>query len=999
MMARGTACLAALFLAIVSFAATANQFDWQQFEGRTVTEVRYDPVEQPIDPRDLATSQMVSVGRAFDLTDVGSTIDRLFATGLYQDIKVYAELKDGGVTVRFQTVAQQFVGHVEVRGKIKDPPSRATLIGATQLDLGKPYNASEVQQARKRLDDEFKGNGLFKSTLGVTTIRDPRTEQITVGFIVNAGKRARYEMPTIEGDTKLSVSSLLAATGWRIRIIHRWRQVTKSLTDSGISGIEKKYAKQDRLMARVELQSVDSDENGKRARPHLSIEAGPKTSIRAVEAKVSKKVLQKTIPVYQEGTVDNDLLTEGARNLRDYFQGRGYPEVDVTFKREPVKDDREVISYYISTGPLRNLMAVNVEGNRYFTDTMIRERIFLAKKSLLLRHGRYSDIFRTKDEEAIRDLYQSNGFRDAKVTSTVEENYQGKESDIEVTYHINEGRQWTISKLEIDGDQQLDLAPVRGDLASVAGQPFSEVSVATDRNRILEYYSSNGFLSAGFHYREIPDPETATMHLAYQIREGQKKFVRQVLLSGLDITRSSTVAETVGEIQPGEPISQAKITDVSRRLDDLGVFASVDSALQNPDGRDTYKYVLFDFDEANRYTFNTGFGLEFGQYGRTTNNLSQAEGAKSISPIITFDVNRNNFLGRAQTLSLQIRYSTLEQRESLNYIVPRFLHSANRTLTFSTLYDTTQDVQTFSSRRAEASVQLSQRFNRASTLLTRFEYRRVSVGNLYIPSLLVPQLLQPVRIGSLAFSYIQDHRDNPSDAKRGFYNTVDAALAGSMFGSQRNFVRVLARNATYTSLWHKLVLARQTQIGAIVPFNVSPGVSSFDAIPLPERFFGGGSVSMRGFADNQAGPRDIGTVSELGAPGSNPTGFPIGGNALFFNSVELRFPLLGPNISGVVFHDMGNIYSSYKDVSLAYKQSSISTFNYAVQAPGIGIRYKTPLGPLRVDFSYALNPPQYLGYSTDLTIQDLLNGCGGVCPVSTQRLSHFNFFFSIGQAF
>ena len=95
---------------------------------------------------------------------------------------------------------------------------------------------------------------------------------------------------------------------------------------------------------------------------------------------------------------------------------------------------------------------------------------------------------------------------------------------------------------------------------------------------------------------------------------------------------------------------------------------------------------------------------------------------------------------------------------------------------------------------------------------------------------------------------------------------------------------------------------------------------------------------------------------------------------------------------------MGNIYRNFGDISLAYKQNGNTNFNYAVQAPGFGIRYKTPLGPVRVDFSYSLNPPKYVGYSTNLTIQELL-ACGTKCPAGPQQLSHFNFFFSIGQAF
>jgi outer membrane protein assembly factor BamA len=288
-----------------------------------------------------------------------------------------------------------------------------------------------------------------------------------------------------------------------------------------------------------------------------------------------------------------------------------------------------------------------------------------------------------------------------------------------------------------------------------------------------------------------------------------------------------------------------------------------------------------------------------------------------------------------------------------------------------------------------------------------FVYRR-DAPNTVVPALTTPAFTQAVRLGFLSLSYIQDHRDNPADAHHGFWNTLDVDVSGNFFGSQRNYSRFLARNATYTPVGHGMVFARQTQFGAIIPFNVPAGTTTYDYIPLPERFFGGGSVSMRGFGDNQAGPRDIGTATEL--PGtattSSPTGFPIGGNGLFFNTFELRFPLIYPNLTGVFFHDMGNIYTTYNDISLAYRQNGLQNFNFGVQAPGFGIRYKTPVGPIRVDLAYALNPPRYSGFSTSETLQQLLSCTaaqigtpGNSCAPSNQQLSKFEFFFSIGQAF
>ncbi len=980
----------------------------QNFTGKTVVSIQYEPATQPVDPRDLQHMQLVQIGQPLNPAQVATAIDRLFSTRLYDDIQVDAEPNGNGVTLRFITRARRFIGHVGAQGQISDPPSRSVIISDAQLSLGTPFDEETLETARKNIEQEMHDNGLYQATVGTATIEDPETHQVTIRFLVDAGKRAKYTTPAITGDTKLSNETIIRATGWRIPLIHWWRKVTDAETDKGVQGIHKKYAKIGRLTASVEMTSLDYDATTRRVKPNLDIDAGPKIEVKAVEAKVSKSKLRQYIPVYSEGSVDNDLLAEGARNLRDYFQSKGYPDVDVTYKQEPTKNDLETINFYIATGSRRKLVAVSIEGNTYFTPDTLRERMFLRPSSLLMKYGRYSETFRKADEGAIENLYQANGFRDVKVASAVETNYKGKPNDIAVTFRITPGKQWRIANLKILGGTRLDLSPIRDRLSSAEGQPFAEVNVASDRNFILEHYYSNGFPLAAFSYSLDPGSEPETLDLTYRITEGPREFVRKVVVSGLYRTKPSLVQRRIN-VQDGEPISMVKINDIARRLTDLGIFANVNTALQDADGANRYKYVLYDFDEAARYTFNVGFGLELGQFGGTTTNVANAGGAKGVSPIVSFNVNRLNFLGRGETVSLQTRYSSLEQRESLNYIMPHFLGSPRRTTTFSALYDTTQDVQTFSSRRAEASVQVSQRFNRASTVLIRFAYRRVSTGNLFIPALLVPQLLQPVRVGILSASYIQDHRDNPSDAHRGFWNTVDGGVAGNFFGSQRNFYRVLARNATYTSLGRNLVLARQTQIGIIIPFNAPPGSTSFDAIPLPERFYGGGGVSMRGFGDNQAGPRDIGTSTELpgGAPScgaqntaaSCATGFPIGGNGLFFNTVELRFPLLGPNISGVVFHDMGNIYTSFGDISLRYRQNpNNQDFNYAVQAPGFGIRYKTPLGPVRVDFAYTLNPSRYFGFSRNLTIQELIN-CGSTCQSSLQQLSHFQFFFSIGQAF
>jgi len=263
----------------------------------------------------------------------------------------------------------------------------------------------------------------------------------------------------------------------------------------------------------------------------------------------------------------------------------------------------------------------------------------------------------------------------------------------------------------------------------------------------------------------------------------------------------------------------------------------------------------------------------------------------------------------------------------------------------------------------------------------------VDQSTLKIAPDLIPLYSQPDLVGELSWSMIQDRRDDPIETHKGIYNTIDLAVAPKGMGSQRTFGRFLGRNATYHPIGKRYVLARNTSFGIV---HLLHGTEDpLTAIPLPEHFFSGGATSMRGFPDLQAGPRDT------------QTGFPLGGTALLMNQTELRFPLLGENIGGVLFHDMGNVFSNVSRISFRTDQHGLTDFDYMVHAVGFGVRYRTPIGPVRLDLAYSINPPHFIGFQG--TLDELLSAgkepCAQPGRCVEQSISHFQFFFSIGQTF
>ncbi len=951
------------------------------YEGKPIAEVRYEPPSQPVARADLARLVPFRPGIPLHLADVREAIKRLYGTGQYSNIAIATEPAANGVVLVIRTTEQYFVGPVEVTGKVKSPPNEGQLAGATRLELGTPYYDENLQAAIKGINDLLNRNGLYLAKVEPEIRRDAEHNQIALTFKVDSGKRARLTLPTITGDTRIPSEELAKAAkykGW-----FRWKLATDDEVQRGLRNIQNRYTKQDRLTATVDLDHQDYIAATNRVKPTINAEGGPKVKITVKEAKVSKGTLRKYVPVFDEQTVNHDLLVNGARNLRDYFQIQGYFDVQVDFRSTQPSPDSEEITYIISLGPRHRLVKVDIQGNRYFKTADIRERMFLQPAGTLrLRHGRFSEGFEKRDKDAIQALYKDNGFRDVNVSFAETDEYQRKKGDVAVTVSIVEGPQYKVSSLTIDGMVSVDKAKVMPRMSSVTGEPFSETSVAMDRDAILDAYQTAGFPDAELQWRVVPGPGPNQMGVVYTVTEGEPRSVRGVLIYGNHTTRHRLIDPNV-TIHSGDPLSWNAMGLMQRRLYNLGVFDKVDMAIQNPNGDTENKYVIYQLTEGHRYYAAIGLGLEAANIGGSQTSLNNPGGAAGIAPRGDLELTRLNLWGLGHSIVFKGRYSTLDRRVSLNYLAPRFHNVQGRDISVTALYDNTRDVLTFTAVRYEGSAQLSQRLSKATTLMWRYTWRDVKVdpATLKINPELIPLVSQAARIAMVSGNLIQDRRDDPLNAHRGYYNSVDLGLVDHTLGGNKNFLRLLGRNSFYKKLTGNWVLASNTQFGVIRPFQTG-GVNAFDYVPLPEHFFGGGTNSQRGFPDNQAGPRDL------------TTGFPLGGDALLFHQTEVRFPLIGDNISGVFFHDMGNIYTDVGSISFRVHQNGLSDFNYMVHAAGFGIRYRTPLGPIRLDLAYSINPPMFNGLKG--SFQDLL---AGTATPAVQSVSHFQFFFSIGQAF
>jgi outer membrane protein assembly factor BamA len=981
------------------------------------------------------------VGQQLDPAKVTASIRRLYTTGRYRDISVSGRRESSGVTLIYAGTPRYFVGRVTIAG-VKQERLASLLEYATKLQPGTEFDGAMIAAGTDGVRQALESNGYFQATIAAKTTVDAAHSQVDAAYTVNIGPQARVGLITLEGKDP----GLTAAEVRKRGKLKQGSKVNRDTVSNALTRLREQYQKKDRLEATTSLRQQTYNQPRRQVDYDFNANQGPLVKVTVQGASFSTSRLKLLVPIYEEGTIDNDLLNEGTYNIKDYLFQEGYFDATVTVKVVGEGTPVESVVFTVTKGKKRKVGSVTIIGNKYFETDLLKERMQVQKADAYLRNGRYSPQLMKADEDSILALYRANGFNGATISATtkdIDASKSGKKlkvAEIAVAVTVVEGPQEKFGTVALAGVADSRLKQVKALLNSQPGQPYSLITLSGDRDAILGYYLSHGFAQAKVEVKLQPESGAQKTDVALDVTEGQQVFVDQVLLSGIAHTRPAVVARQV-EVHAGDPLDQSALLDTQRKLYDLALFNEVNAAVQNPDGDDPLKNVLLQLTEARRWDVTYGFGFEAETgtpqegvinpasailLGLSPSATYSQNGKTGVSPRVSLDVSRINLRGTDNSLTLHSSYGLLEEVANLTFQNPHFFGKKNLSTSVSGGYSNVQNITTFQASTLQGDYRVTEKVKRADTLIYNFEFRRVAVNpaTLQVSANLIPQLSQPVRVGGPGITWFHDTRDpSPLDAQRGTYLSVQEFFASSKFGSEANFNRTDVTDSTYHAFGkHRYVLARNTRLGFETTFGTNPNASSAscltsytpevpagslavnlletnpscNAVPLPERLYAGGATSHRGFGINDAGPRDL------------QTGYPVGGNAVFVNTTELRLPaptlpFVGDSVSFVVFHDMGNAFTHIADMFPSfthYHQPNQSTcanvsnafgtcnFNYYSHAIGVGARYKTAVGPIRVDFSWNLNPPVY----------PVIYDFNGAAPYEGQA-SHFNFFFSIGQAF
>jgi outer membrane protein assembly factor BamA len=927
------------------------------YEGQTVASVEIAGRPE-LDQQQLLALLIQKQGEPFSQAKIDESIAALKNGGKVKEVELEIRPQANGVRVLLVCQPAIYFGIFEFPGADgRFPYSR--LLQVSDYPPRGAYSPVDIENAQASLLKFFQQNGFFEAVVNPEVITDNQRGLVNVIFHVSLGRRAKFGRVLLHGAPPEEQDGLQKALkSWRARVrgsaIRQGRSYSLKTIQNATQYLEGQLINHNYLGSRVQLAGAEYDAATHRADIRFEVTPGALAYVKVEGAHLWGHTRKKLLPIYQIAGLDPELIQESRENLISHFQTKGYFDVAVQSDVQPSQNGQTIL-FRIIKGERHKLTEVAVEGNHSLSNKQLRGRIKVEKGRFFSR-GNFSQRLVRTSADNLKRTYEAEGF--SSVTVTPEVKRSG--GNISVQFRVNEGPQDVVASLHVVGNNTVPVATLApAGLKVTEGQPYSVKKVDEDRNQIGAQYLRMGYLNATFRSTALSFKNNPhQLDVTYTISEGPKVLLDSVMTLGAKVTKQSLIDKTV-QLKTETPLRADDLLAAEGRLYSLaGVFDWAEIDPRRPITTQTAEDALVKLHEARQNDIRYGFGFEVVNRGGSIPSGTVAlPGLPPVGlpssfqtsqktfwgPRGTFQYFRHNFRGLGETLSFAVLGARLIQRASATYVDPHFI-GTNWASNLTLSGERNSENPIFTSRLGNAGFQLERPLNEAATqtISVRYDYQQTALSNLLIPDLVSPED-QHVRLSTLSSTYIRDTRDHPLDAQKGIYQTVELAFNPTFLGSSVNFARLRAQQAYYKNLGKGIIWANSVRIGIEQPFAGSH-------VPQSELFYTGGGSTLRGFPLNSAGPQRA--VSVCSNPSDASTcsfiQVPTGGRELFILNSEFRIPVpLKKGLGVVAFYDGGNVF----------EHVGFSDFrnNYS-NTVGLGVRYATPIGPVRIDVGRNLNP-------------------------------------------
>lgn len=618
---------------------------------------------------------------------------------------------------------------------------------------------------------------------------------------------------------------------------------------------------------------------------------------------LSDDKLREKITLSPGSIADITLIQDNASRIKSFYEEEGYWSATVVPVVNKVTEHEVTLTYQIQEGEKVRIKKINILGNKAISSGKIKGVMRTSEwaiYSFLTSSGYYKKETMNKDIEAIKDLYFNRGYIKA-IIAEPEIKLTADKKGMIIEIQIFEGNQYRVSGIEIAGNKAFSEADIRKKVSLKTGDYFSRETLKKDITALTELYTQNGYAMANVFPDIIPDEKNKEVKVIYKIEEGEIFRIGRIEISGNIKTRDKVIRREM-RLDEGDKFNSALLKRSYERINNLNFFESIELS---PKPR--YEERLLDIDIKVKE--------------RPTGFLSVGGGYSSVDKLIgVVDITQGNLFGKGQYLKLKGELGGKSSFYELSFRDPWFME---KPISFNTdIYKTTREYVDYKRRATGFGFGFGKSLDEYWGASISYNLEKVTIYDVAEgASDFIKDQIGTRITSSITPSIVRDSRDNFIDPSRGSRNSLYVTFAG--IGGTNAFIKGVADSAWFFPIGTTTVSLRGR-------FGYATGLFGKE-LPLYERFYVGGIYTVRGLGFGEAGPRD-------------EKGSVIGGTKELIFNLEYIFPILSEmRLKGVVFADAGNSYD---------KDEPIGTLRYT---SGLGIRWISPIGPIRIEWGYNLN--------------------------------------------
>ncbi|MBI3352585.1 MAG: outer membrane protein assembly factor BamA [Nitrospirae bacterium] len=856
----------------------------------------------------------ISVGSRFSTKVVKKSMERLYETGLFSNVIVATDKGSSGISIKLIVLDKLRIGGFVWKGN--EYFFRERLEEVSRLKVEDELVQGWEKDLEQTLIRFYHREGFFNAKIDVGSRPMGKPSRLQVEIKIQEGIQSTIGNIYFSGNPGFDQERLL-----EVLRIHPGFYYSRETIQNDIENLKPFYYRARYLKVKIRDFAVHT-QGDDRVAIEIPVEAGPRI-FTFISFKGPRHYLKTTLVrqllIDEEKSIDDATIEESKKRLSEFYQNEGYPFVEITVERREENNGKIVnVYFHIAEGPAVLLTRLVFKGNASISDDILKNVIGHQKTGFWI--PRYLQLPALQNDlESLLKVYRSHGFLSAKINKSL--HYSPDQATVALEFEISEGVQTLVQSVTLEEISQTFLPDILKKIQIRENSPYNEAVILEDKIAIASYYHKLGYPDVNIEATAAFSKTTDRVDVKYKVDEGNQIKIGKILATGNERTRTGVILREL-YFHSGDLYQEELLLKSQRKISQLGYFQFVNIRPKDAEEDQVVRDVEVNVKERDAGAFEFGAGYA---------DVERFKGFAEIS--------HKNIGGTGRRASLGAEVSQIGDKETANYTEP-WIFDFPLDARASIYHESIQKLPaSYTQTTVGGSVGVEKSFWDYYKFSLQYQNDIFHFINVPINAVLTQEDKDRVNIASLNPSLFRDTRDDFLNPKTGSFNAIWFRWAANFLASEIQEVKLTLQSSWYFPLTPNLIMGISSRGGVAYNFGETPDV------PISERFKLGGRSTVRGYAEDT-----LGTLGQTINPSMiNPLVFtPTGGNSMLVFNWEFRFNL-PKNLGLVFFFDSGNVWRYHNSIWSSPLKSSV----------GPGLRYNTPIGPIRFDVGYKLNREEW----------------------------------------